>query len=65
MNDERDNYGAPSSDQQHRDGSYYISLFKYKSIDQSDPLPNHLKFLTFTQLWYIASKMFCLSNIYM
>ena len=37
MNDERDDYGAPFSDQQYRQGSYYISLFKYQSIDQSDP----------------------------
>ena len=34
---ERDDYGVPFSDQQYRHGSYYISLFKYKSFDQSDP----------------------------
>ena len=36
---ERDDYGVAFSDQQYRHGSYYISLFKYKSFDQSDPPP--------------------------
>ena len=34
---ERDDYGVPFSDQQYKHGSCYISLFKYKSFDQSDP----------------------------
>ena len=34
---ERDNYGVPFSEQQYMHGSCYISLFKYKSFDQSDP----------------------------
>ena len=34
---ERDDYGVPFPDEQYRHGSYYISLFKYKSFDQSDP----------------------------
>ena len=34
---ERDDYGVPFSDQRYRHRSYYISLFKYKSFDQSDP----------------------------
>ena len=33
---ERNDYGVPFSDQQYRHGSYYISLFKCKSFDQSD-----------------------------
>ena len=39
---ERD-YGVPFSEQQYTHGSFYISLFKCKSFDQSDP-PNSLKF---------------------
>ena len=35
--DERDDYGVPFSDKQYRHRSYYTSLFKYKSFDQSDP----------------------------
>ena len=34
---ERDDYGEPFSEQQFMHGSCYISLFKYKSFDQSDP----------------------------
>ena len=34
---ERDDCCVPFSDQQYRHGSYYISLFKYKSFDQSGP----------------------------
>ena len=34
---EREDCGVPFSDQQYRHGSYYISLFKYKSFDQSGP----------------------------
>ena len=34
---ERDDYGEPFSEQQYMHGSSYISLFKYKSFDQSDP----------------------------
>ena len=40
---EQDNYGASFSKQQYMHGSSKISLFNYKSFDQSDP-PNHLKF---------------------
>ena len=43
---ERDDYGVLFSEQQYSHGSYYISLFKCKSIDQFDQ-PQ-----TFTQLWY-------------
>ena len=35
---ERDDYGVPFSEQQYTHGSCYISLFKCKSFDQSDPL---------------------------
>ena len=34
---ERDDYGEPSSEQQYTHGSFYISLFKYKSFGKSDP----------------------------
>ena len=34
---ERNNYGVPFSEQQYMYGSSYISLFKYKFFDQSDP----------------------------
>ena len=34
---ERDDYGVPLSHHQYRHGSCYISLFKYKSLGQSDP----------------------------
>ena len=34
---ERDDYGVPFSEQQYLDGPCYITLFKYKSFDQSDP----------------------------
>ena len=34
---ERDDYGVPFSEQQYTHGSCYISLFKCKSFDQSDP----------------------------
>ena len=37
---ERDDYGVPFSDQQCRHRSYYIPLFKYNFIDQSDPRIN-------------------------
>ena len=37
LNERDDYYSVPFSDQQYRQGSYYISLFKYKSFDQSDP----------------------------
>ena len=40
---ERDGYGVPFSEQQYMHRSCYISLFKCKSFDQSDP-PNGLKF---------------------
>ena len=33
----RDDYGVPFSKQQYTHGFCYISLFKYKSFDQSDP----------------------------
>ena len=33
---ERDDYSVPFSEQQYTHG-FYISLFKYKSFDQSDP----------------------------
>ena len=36
---ERDDYGEPFSEQQYTHGSYYTSLFKYKSFGQSDPPP--------------------------
>ena len=39
----QDCYGEPFSEQQYAHGSYYISLFTYKSFGQSDP-PNRLKF---------------------
>ena len=35
---ERDDHGEPFSEQQYTHGSCYISLFKYKSFGQSDPL---------------------------
>ena len=34
---ERDDYGVPFSEQQYMHGSCYISWFKCKSFDQSDP----------------------------
>ena len=34
----RDDYGVPFSEQQYTHGFCYISLFKYKSFDRSDPL---------------------------
>ena len=34
---ERDDYGVPFSEHQYMHRSYCISLFKYKSFDQSDP----------------------------
>ena len=34
---ERDDYGEPFSEQQCTHGSFYTSLFKYKSFGQSDP----------------------------
>ena len=34
---EPDDYGVPLSEQQYTHGSCYISLFKCKSFDQSDP----------------------------
>ena len=34
---ERDDYGLLFSEQQNTHGSCHISLFKYKSFDQSDP----------------------------
>ena len=34
---ERDDYGMPFPEQQHTDGSFNISLFKYESFGQSDP----------------------------
>ena len=34
---ERDDYGVPFSEQQYTHGSCYISLFKRKSFDWSDP----------------------------
>ena len=34
---ERHDYGVPFSEQQYTHGSCYISLFKCKSFDQSDP----------------------------
>ena len=34
---EQDDYGVPFSEQQYMHGSCYISLFKCKSFDQSDP----------------------------
>ena len=40
---ERHDYGVPFSEQQYTHGSCCISLFKCKSVDQSDP-PNGLKF---------------------
>ena len=40
---ERDDYGVPFSEQQYTHVSYYISLLKCKSFDQSDP-PNGVKF---------------------
>ena len=33
----QNDYGVPFSEQQYMHGSYYISQFKYKSFDQSDP----------------------------
>ena len=33
----QDDYGVPFSEQQYTHGSCYISLFKCKSFDQSDP----------------------------
>ena len=36
---ERDNYGMPFYEQQYTHGSCYISLFKCKFFDQSDPPP--------------------------
>ena len=39
---ERVDYPVPFSEQQQAHGSCYISLFKCKSFDQSDP-PNGLK----------------------
>ena len=33
----RHDYGVPFSEQQYSHGSCYISLFKCKSFDQSDP----------------------------
>ena len=33
----RDDYGVPFSEHQYTHGSCYISLFKCKSFDQSDP----------------------------
>ena len=32
-----DDYGEPFSEQQYMHGSFYSSLFKYKSFGQSDP----------------------------
>ena len=32
-----DDYGAPLCEQQYTHGPCYISLFKFKSFDQSDP----------------------------
>ena len=34
---ERDDYGVPFSEQPYKHGSCYISLFKCKSFDHSDP----------------------------
>ena len=34
---ERDDYGVSFRKQQYTHGSCYISLFRYKSFDQSDP----------------------------
>ena len=34
---EGDDYGMPFSEIKYTQGSCYISLFKYKSFDQSDP----------------------------
>ena len=38
-----DDYDGPFCEQQYKHGSYYISLFKFKSFDQFNP-PNCLKF---------------------